>query len=128
MEIIFTSFESITSKDLRLMGRTSLLMFPIYGMGALLGPIAKGIDRWLGEEGNLTRKDKFWRHGIGDMVLIFCAEYATGSFLKARNMCPWDYSGHLFHVDGLIRLDFAPFWFAAGLFFEMLTDRSSLHK
>ena len=56
------------------------------------------------------------------------AEYATGSFLKARNMCPWDYSGHLFHVDGLIRLDFAPFWFAAGLFFEMLTDRSSLHK
>ena len=128
MEIIFTSFESIAARDMRLMGRTSLLMFPIYGMGVFLRPIAKGVDRWLGGETELTKKDKFWRHGIGDMVLIFCAEYVTGSFLKARNMCPWDYSGHLFQVDGLIRLDFAPFWFAAGLLFETITAHSSLHK
>jgi hypothetical protein len=36
-------------------------------------------------------------------------------------MCPWDYSGRIWNVDGLIRLDFAPFWFAAGLIFERLT-------
>ncbi len=121
MEIIFTSLESIAVKDMRLMGRTSLLMFPIYGMGAMLGPISRGIDRWIGEDHSLTLKDKFWRHGFSDMVLIFCAEYVTGAFLKARNMCPWDYSGRLFNVDGLIRLDFAPCWFAAGLIFERLT-------
>ena len=121
MEIIFTSLESIAVKDMRLMGRTSLLMFPIYGMGAMLGPISRGIDRWIGEAHSLTLKDKFWRHGFSDMVLIFCAEYVTGAFLKARNMCPWDYSGRLFNVDGLIRLDFAPCWFAAGLIFERLT-------
>ena len=121
MEIIFTSLESIVVKDMRLMGRTSLLMFPIYGMGAMLGPISRGIDRWIGEPHLLTWKDKFWRHGFSDMVLIFCAEYVTGAFLRARNMCPWDYSGRLFNVDGLIRLDFAPCWFAAGLIFERLT-------
>ena len=121
MEIVFTSFESIAVKDMRLMGRTSLLMFPIYGMGALLGPIARGGDKWIGGAEKLTLKDKFWRHGFGDMVLIFCAEYVTGALLKARDMCPWDYSGRLFNVDGLIRLDFAPCWFAAGLLFERIT-------
>ena len=121
MEIVFTSFESIAVKDMRLMGRTSLLMFPIYGMGALLGPIARGIDEWIGGADKLTWKDRFWRHGCGDMGLIFCAEYVTGAFLKARNMCPWDYSGRILNVDGLIRLDFAPCWFAAGLLFERIT-------
>jgi len=104
--------------------RTSLLMFPIYGMGALLGPISRGVDKWIGGEDKLTLKDKFWRHGFGDMVLIFCAEYLTGSFLRARNICPWDYSGRIFNIDGLIRLDFAQYWFAAGLLFEKITLRS----
>lgn len=125
MEIVVTSFESIAARDMRLMGRTSLLMFPIYGMGAFLGPISCGIDRWIGEAGTLTRKDKFWRHGFSDMVLIFCAEYVCGTFLKARNMCPWDYSGRMFNIDGLIRLDFAPCWFAAGLLFERITLRKT---
>jgi len=124
MEIVVTSFESIAARDMRLMGRTSLLMFPIYGMGALLGPISRGVDKWIGGEDKLTLKDKFWRHGFGDMVLIFCAEYLTGSFLRARNICPWDYSGRIFNIDGLIRLDFAPYWFAAGLLFEKITLRS----
>lgn len=121
MEIIFTSIESILANDMRLMGRTSLLMFPIYGMGALLGPISRGLDRWIGDAKTLKRKDKFWRHGLNDMVLIFLAEYVTGAFLKARGMCPWDYNGRLFNIDGLIRLDFAPCWFGAGLLFEKIT-------
>ena len=47
LEVLFTSAESIMRHDWRLMGRTSLLMFPIYGCGALLGPIGKWIDDWL---------------------------------------------------------------------------------
>ena len=121
LEILFTSMESIAARDMRLMGRTSLLMFPIYGMGALLGPISRGMDRWLGDAKTLNLKDKFWRHGLNDMVLIFLAEYLSGAFLRARNMCPWDYSGRLFSIDGLIRLDFAPFWFGTGLLFERIT-------
>ena len=121
LEIVFTSVESIMARDMRLMGRTSLWMFPIYGMGALLGPISRGIDRWIGDAKILSLKDKFWRHGLNDMVLIFLAEYVTGALLKARNMCPWDYTGRLFNIDGLIRLDFAPFWFGTGLLIERLT-------
>ena len=43
--------ESVMAHDWRLMGRTSLLMFPIYGMGALLAPIGNWVDRWIGEIG-----------------------------------------------------------------------------
>ena len=36
-------------------------------------------------------------------------------------MCPWDYSQCRANIHGLIRLDFAPLWFAVGLLFEQLT-------
>lgn len=121
MEIVFTSMESIASGDMRLMGRTSLLMFPIYGLGACLGPICRGLDLWIGDGGTLGIKDKIWRHGVNDMVLIFLAEYVSGFFLRLYNMCPWDYTGRFFSIDGLIRLDFAPCWFGAGLLFERIT-------
>ena len=46
---MFTSVDSIMAGDWRLMGRTSLIMFPIYGMGALLGPISSMMDSWLSD-------------------------------------------------------------------------------
>ena len=122
LEIMFTSVESILASDMRLMGRTSLWMFPIYGMGALLGPISRRIDRWVEEGRPLSLQDKLWRHGLRDMVLIFLAEYVTGTMLKNWNVCPWDYTGRPFNIDGLIRLDFAPLWFGTGLLFEWITQ------
>ncbi|MFR5732076.1 MAG: hypothetical protein ACLUD2_09070 [Clostridium sp.] len=53
---MFTSMESILIHDWRLMGRTSLLMFPIYGCGAILAPIGSFADRWIGD-GPLSRAD-----------------------------------------------------------------------
>ena len=47
MEVMFTSVDSIMAGDWRLMGRTSLLMFPIYGMGALLLPVNCLLDQWI---------------------------------------------------------------------------------
>ena len=47
LEVMFTSVDSIMAGDWRLIGRTSLIMFPIYGMGALLLPISRFIDSWL---------------------------------------------------------------------------------
>lgn len=123
MEIIFTSMESIVLKDFRLMGRTSLLMFPIYGLGAMLGPIGRMVDNWLGDRKTISSKDRFLRHGFNDMVLIFAAEYVSGFLLRLAGICPWDYSGRNMNVDGLIRLDFAPCWFGAGLLFERITKR-----
>lgn len=111
--------------DWRLMGRTSLLMFPIYGMGALLGPIGKSVDQWLNVEPGFSIKpsDRAVRHGMLYMVLIFVAEYISGAWLKARGICPWDYSGRMMNINGLIRLDFAPLWFATGLLFEQITKK-----
>ncbi len=57
------------------------------------------------------------------MVLIFTAEYLSGMWLRARGMCPWDYSGRMASVNGLIRLDFAPLWFMTGLLFEQITKK-----
>lgn len=111
MEIIFSSLNHfLENGDLRLTGHTSLHMFPIYGMGALLAPIGK----------QLKGLNIFLRGGIYT-CLIFSTEYLTGRFLKKRHMCPWDYSQARYNVDGLIRLDYAPAWFLLGLVFERCT-------
>lgn len=135
LEILFTSVESIFTQDWRLMGRTSLLMFPIYGLGALLGPVGRRIDRWL-EEGiwddlestegiRASGRELALRHGMIDMVLIFCAEYLFGFCMQQIGICPWDYHGRPTNISGLIRLDFAPLWFFTGLLFEEITWRGS---
>ena len=82
LEVMFTSVDSIMAGDWRLMGRTSLIMFPIYGMGALLGPISSMMDSWLSdlpgfEEASRERISPLAlaiRHGLLFMVMIFIAE------------------------------------------------------
>lgn len=129
LEVVFTSIESMMLHDWRLMGKTSLLMFPIYGMGVMLAPIGKWVDSWLsiktepGTEYPLSLKDRIMRHGMLYMVLIFVAEYVSGAWLKARGICPWDYTGRHSNINGLIRLDFAPLWFGTGLLFEEITKK-----
>ena len=125
LEVVFTSMESMALHDWRLMGRTSLLMFPIYGLGALLAPIGQAVDGWLktGPGDVLAVRDRVMRHGILYMVLIFLAEYLAGFCLRAGGICPWDYSGRHLNVNGLIRLDFAPLWFLTGLLFEQITKK-----
>lgn len=52
------------------------------------------------------------------MVLIWAIEYATGFALREfLGVTPWYYDGK-FAIDGLVRLDYAPAWFVAGLLFE----------
>lgn len=125
LEVMFTSIDSMAVHDWRLMGQTSLLMFPIYGLGALLVPISRAVDSWLqivpGEI--LSIRDRIMRHGTLYMVLIFTMEYLSGAWLRAHGMCPWDYSGRHSNINGLIRLDFAPLWFLMGLLFEQITKK-----
>lgn len=109
MEIIFTSFGALLQGDVRLLGRTSIWMFPIYGMASLIGLIYKKIEYW-----------PVLLRGLLYSCGIMLGEFLSGSFLKLFSACPWDYSDSLLHINGVVRLDYFPFWVAAGLVFERL--------
>ena len=131
LEILFTSVEAGMRGDPKLMGTTSVIMFPIYGAGALLPRIAKWCDWWLDESAGSEKanKDKLspavlkFRHGLIYMVLIYTGEYLAGTFLKDGGICPWDYSQWPDHIGGVIRLAFIPLWFITGLIFEAVCTR-----
>ncbi|MBH1940123.1 hypothetical protein I5677_04340 [Mobilitalea sibirica] len=113
MECLWTGLDSIRKhKDRTLTCHTSVWMFPIYGMAACLTPICKKIKR----------KNAFYRGGVY-ALLIFLTEYTTGVILKKYKACPWDYSKAKLHYKGVIRLDYAPAWFLAGLFFEKILSK-----
>jgi uncharacterized membrane protein len=109
MEILFTSAGSLLRHDKRMIGQTSVWMFPIYGMAAVISPLSH----------KLKDKSVLLRGSIYTMG-IFSFEYLTGTLLKKHQLCPWDYSGAKTNINGVIRLDYAPFWMAAGLLFERI--------
>lgn len=45
MEVLWTSVTNVKSTDKRLIGNTSLWMFPIYGMAAVIAPVSKFFQR-----------------------------------------------------------------------------------
>lgn len=112
MEILFTGLHSLKNENPKLMGNTSIWMFPIYGMATLLTPVCHA----------LKGKSVLLRGSVYTCCIFF-GEYLTGSLLKKYNACPWDYSHAPLNINGLIRLDYAPYWFGAGLFFEKILSR-----
>ena len=70
----------------------------------------------------LKNRSTILRGGIYT-ILIFTAEYCFGSLLRAFDMCPWDYTGSKLSINGLIRLDYAPAWFIAGLIMERIVRK-----
>lgn len=109
MEILFTALGALRRRELPLTGKTSLWMFPIYGSAALFKPLFTALKHC-----------HILIRGTVYALLIFCAEYASGRFLSKHSICPWNYNRHHWHVNGLIRVDYFPFWFLAGLVFEHL--------
>ncbi len=108
LEIFWTGLASLLKGDFVLSGQTYLWMFPIYGLAIFLEPVYESI------------KDQpiILRGGVYTLI-IFSIEYLTGWLLQSLiGVCPWDYTGTLFSIHGLIRLDYAPVWFVLGLFFE----------
>ena len=112
MEILWTGLHAFRIRNPKLTGSSSLWMFPIYGSAAFLAPIMQKL-----------KNAPLFKRGFVYMSCIFLGEYISGSLLKRRNMCPWDYSGRMASVNGLIRLDFAPLWFMTGLLFEQITKK-----
>lgn len=102
---------AIRNRDKKLMAQTSLWMFPIYGMAAVIKPISS----------HLTKVPMLARGAIYS-VGILTGEYVSGSLLKKHKMCPWDYSRAKANINGVIRLDYAPLWMFAGLTFEKILN------
>ncbi len=109
-EILWTGFCSLIHGDMTMSAHTSFIMLPIYGMVVLLEPLF-----------NIFRHYSLppVLRGIFYAVLIFACEYFSGMALRLFGICPWKYTG-IFSINGLIRLDYAPLWFTAGLVYEKL--------
>lgn len=114
MECMWTGIGALLEgKDKQLSCHTSVWMFPIYGLAACFSPMCKKLDK----HHSLYR-------GTIYMLCIYATEYTTGTLLKKWNACPWDYSKAKWNFRGVIRLDYAPAWFLAGLFYEHLLKQS----
>lgn len=112
IEVIWTGLGSLLIGDVRLTAKTYLWMFPIYGLVILFEPMHDAIRFW-----------PLWKRGVIWMLLCFTVEYLTGWMLRSMlGTAPWDYSQAFFNIHGLIRLDYAPAWFGAGLLFEKIHD------
>lgn len=109
IEVLWTSITNAKSEDKRLIGNTSLWMFPIYGMASVFAPMSK-----------FMKKENVIVRGSVYTFCIYLMEFASGSLLKKKNCCPWDYSKSKYNIKGIIRLDYAPLWFAMGLFYEKM--------
>lgn len=112
LEIFWTGLASLRQRQRTLTGRTSFWMFPIYGMAAFLEPLSR-----------LLSRTHLIVRGIVYALGFFLVEYASGSLLKRWDACPWDYSQARLNYKGLIRLDYLPVWFLAGLLFEQVLKK-----
>ena len=89
-------------------------MIPIY---ATIEPLYEPLHDALRE---LPREQRGAAYAAGFLAV----EYASGALIGSiTGTPPWDHSPARLNVKGLIRLDYAPYWAAAGLALEPLHDR-----
>lgn len=111
MEVFWTGMGSAIKKDKKMTSVTSIWMFPIYGCAVIIEPLSKKLCK---------RKTHIVLRGTIYALMIFATEFLSGSILKKRECCPWDYSKAKLNIKGLIRLDYFPAWFTAGLIYEKM--------
>lgn len=109
MEIFWTGLGAVFKGEYTMTGHSSVIMMFIYGGIVLMEPAF----RQLRDYSPAVR-------GIIYSLIIFAAEYFSGLLLLKYNICPWDYSYALYNMKGVIRLDYMPLWFMAGLIYERL--------
>ncbi len=109
IEIFWTGMSGITHGSRDLIGHTSVWMFFIYGLAVVaLEPIH-----------NLIADQNWFFRGCVYTLAIFTIEFISGYVLRLIGIEAWNYTGEM-SVLGLIRLDYAPAWFAVGLLFERI--------
>jgi hypothetical protein len=93
--------------------RTSLWMFPVYGLAA---PFFEPVHDALRTRPPAVRAAAY-------AAGFTAAEYGSGRLLRRiRGAAPWDYSHARHHLHGLVRADYAPLWALYGLVLERLHD------
>ena len=108
VEIVFTATRTAVAGtgDRRLQGVSYLWMLPVYGAGGLALEAVHGG----------TRRQAWWTRAASYAAACLVLEYASGWALRRMTgACPWDYGDRGINVDGLARLDYAPYWAVAGL-------------
>ena len=113
IEIIWTAFHGMKSKNNKFIGYTSIIMFPIYGLASVIKPISLKLKKM---------KMPTIIRGIVYSIGIFMVELITGSILKKTNNCTWDYSDKKYNINGVIRIDYAPLWCIVGVIFEKMLN------
>lgn len=119
IEILWTSIYDklfCHKKEWNLQGTTYVWMFPIYGcLVFLYEPVF-----------NLIKDMEWYYRGAIYSLGFMTAEYIFGYLLRLVSICPWDYSNSKsLHLHGLVRLDYAPLWFAFGLLMEPISKMLS---
>ena len=85
MEVFWTGLHSLLSGQWTMTGKSSLLMFPIYGCAAIIAPLYARISSL-----------SFVCRGLLYMLGFYMVEFISGSFLREIGICPWDYSAARF--------------------------------
>lgn len=111
MEVFWTGMGSALHKDKKLTSNTSIWMFPIYATAVILEPLSNRMCQK--KRGTLCRGSVY-------ALLIFATEFLSGSLLKKKGCCPWDYSKAKLNIKGVVRLDYLPVWFIVGLIYEKM--------
>lgn len=110
IECLWTGCGSlIAGKDHKMPCETSMWMFPIYGMASMMSPLCHAM-----KGRNVLLRGSVYT------ACIFLTEYGTGSLLKKKDCCPWDYSSSKANYKGVVRFDYAPLWFLVGLLYEKM--------
>lgn len=113
-EVLFTALtESLPRRDWRLVGTTTLWMFPIYG---LLAPLYEPMH-------NAIRTTPWLLRALIWAVGFTAIEWLTG-WLVARlaGRPAWDYAGRRWAINRYVRWDFLPVWAVVGLALEPVHD------
>ena len=109
-QVIATALSSaIASRRVGFEGSASLLLFPFWGLIALVYPVIAihvGGMPWYGR-------------GAVYMAAFFVLQFAVGLLLKKLGVCPWSYSDKA-QLLGIVRLADAPAFFLAGLAIEWI--------
>lgn len=114
LEVAFTGvLDYRKNGDKQLMGYSSLWYLPLYWLAPVFfhcaGPFVFPLPVWVRGCLYMACLFAFEYAGMGALRLLLGASPSEKSYYRSR----WN-------VHGLIRLDFAPAWFAAGLFFELV--------
>lgn len=89
MEILFTSAGSLARHDGRLIGQTSLWMFPIYGMAACIGPVYAKIKKLPGTSARQHLYSGYFFIRVLKRVSLKAASLLPLGLQQRQGKCQW---------------------------------------